>query len=362
MARIRTFKAELFHDEKLIQCSVEARFLFLGLFPHCDDLGRLQYSFANLKGKVFPADDISATMVEAMVQELEDVGVIELYEYREYPSSRTQRWLRIPHFLRHQVINRPSHCTSPPSPTETDPEEFLCHCGRPECSEARQLAQLHQKNGRRRKRFQPEHSEDSVSNQGALSDSVSTRGTLSEDSVSTHAGREGNGREGSGTLHGESRKEYTQGPQRENTQTPDPQSQNDNAENRRAKSSALDELAGAILTRLHIPPNHIILNTLINSIEARARSRSCTIELSAASILARGAGVLSKAQPENWEDWLYDVRYDYVSEGDSKLSDRRVSARQVCGGKRCEDGWEIVRVGEKDVARRCPDCVKLWQE
>jgi hypothetical protein len=124
----------------------------------------------------------------------------------------------------------------------------------------------------------------------------------------------------------------------------------------------VDELARGILGRLGIPSTANILNTLAKSIEVRSRSRNCTIELSAASILARSAGVSSEAQPNNWEQWLADVRYDYVNAGDPSLLDRRVWVREQCGGPTCEDGWETVTVDGKQVARRCPDCAKLWPE
>jgi hypothetical protein len=355
MARIRTFKAELFHDEKLIQCSPEARLLFLGLFPHCDDLGRLQYSHANLKGKVFPADDISPQMVGAMVDELAEAGVIELYQYRENPNSkRPQLWLRLPHFLRHQVIDRPSHCTSPPSPTETDPVDRLCRCANPKCSEARQLAQLAKNNGRRPKVFRTEHSEDSTS----ARDSGSARRVIDEDSL-------GKGREWKGvsTLHGKSREDiYTRDTPEFEVIPPQTFEPQEHEENRRTESAVVDELARGILTRLGIVPTANILNTLAKSIEVRSRSRACTIELSAASILARSAGVSSEARPDNWEQWFADVRYDYVNAGDPSLLDRRIWARETCGGPRCEDGWETVTVDGKQVARRCPDCVALWPE
>jgi hypothetical protein len=124
----------------------------------------------------------------------------------------------------------------------------------------------------------------------------------------------------------------------------------------------VDELARGIFDRLGIPPTANILNTLQKSIEVRARSQSSTVELSAAQILAKAAGVLKQAQPEDWELWFADARYEYVNAGDPRLADRHVWARERCGGTRCENGWETVTVDDHKVLRRCTDCVKLWGE
>ena len=86
------------------------------------------------------------------------------------------------------------------------------------------------------------------------------------------------------------------------------------------------------------------------------------LESAARQIAARAAFVAAESPPENWIEWFADVRYEYVPEGDERLKDRRIEARPVCGGSRCEDGWERVQVKGSAVLRRCTDCAKLWAD
>jgi hypothetical protein len=334
MARYRTYKPELFADEKLIECPPIVRLLFLGLLPFCDDMGRRSYSPRRIKYEVFPGDDdITPKKIDSWLHTLNRAKLISIYEVDE------ELYIWVPRFLRHQRIDRPGHSDLPPHPNDPEPD---CLC--PHCKAAR--------NG---STSVPHGTHRAHSSKGHV---VPIQRTDSTNAVETEVGK---GSSVGSVYSSGSNTNTADWPEFEviPDQTQQPQTER---ENRNARRTALDELAGAILDKLHIPSNPKILNTLTRSIQVRARSRGWTLELSGSSILARAAYVAAQAQPENWEDWLYDARYDYVLEGDSKLSDRSVSARQVCGGKRCEDGWEIVKVGDREVARRCPDCVKLWQE
>ena len=70
MPRYRTIKAELFSDGSLSECCRDARFLFVGLLPFVDDMGRRGYSAAQLKNEVFPGDtDINAQRVGYWLQQ-----------------------------------------------------------------------------------------------------------------------------------------------------------------------------------------------------------------------------------------------------------------------------------------------------
>ena len=117
-----------------------------------------------------------------------------------------------------------------------------------------------------------------------------------------------------------------------------------------------------MLTLLELRPNQLIFETLTKSITVKARTRGCTLEAAGQNILARAALVAAENPPDNWLEWFEDVRYDYVPQGDERLNDRRLEARPVCGGERCTDGWEVVRVGDASVLRRCPDCAQLWRD
>ena len=107
MARIRTIKPELWTDERLTECSLSARLLFIGMLNFADDNGNQAYSAKRLKMQVFPADSLDT---QPLLDELLTHGVIMEY------SVNGEKFLHIKGFLKHQVINRPSP-TRIPKPT-----------------------------------------------------------------------------------------------------------------------------------------------------------------------------------------------------------------------------------------------------
>ena len=117
-----------------------------------------------------------------------------------------------------------------------------------------------------------------------------------------------------------------------------------------------------MLSLLQLGDNSLLLDTLTDSIKVKARSKECSYEAAAQAIAARAALVAAESPPENWVQWFFDARYEYLPQGDKRLSDRRLEARPTCGGSRCGDGWETVRVNGSAVLRRCPDCVRLWSD
>lgn len=99
MARIRTVKPDFFTDEKLAECSRDARLLFVGLIVHADDAGRMAYSAKRVAMQVFPGDQVD---VSPWIGELTTQGIICLYEVDDH------RYLSIPNFNRHQKVNKPT--------------------------------------------------------------------------------------------------------------------------------------------------------------------------------------------------------------------------------------------------------------
>jgi hypothetical protein len=104
MARIRTIKPDFWTDEKLTECSLSARLLFIGTWNFADDNGNLEASAKQIKMKVFPADNIDC---QPLVDELITHGM--LIEY----SVNDKKYLHIKGFKKHQVINRPSNSNIP---------------------------------------------------------------------------------------------------------------------------------------------------------------------------------------------------------------------------------------------------------
>jgi hypothetical protein len=138
VSRIRTIKPDFWTDEKLAECSIAARLLFIGMWNFADDCGNLGRSSKKLKMQVFPADAIDC---EQLVIELITHGMLTEY------SVSGEKFLQIKNFLKHQLINRPSKSNIPPP--------------------------------------KPEHSDN-------------THGALTESSLTEGKGREGNGKEGRG--------------------------------------------------------------------------------------------------------------------------------------------------------------------
>lgn len=111
MARIRTVKPEFWTDEKVVECSIPARLLFIGLFNFANDMGCLERSPKRLKMQIFPADALDC---EPLIQELITHGLLTEY------SVNDVCYLQIKGFLKHQKINRPSASKIPLPPEFTE--------------------------------------------------------------------------------------------------------------------------------------------------------------------------------------------------------------------------------------------------
>jgi hypothetical protein len=137
VARIRTIKPEFWSDDTITECSLSARLLFIGIWNFADDAGNLDRSHKQIKTRVFPLDNINC---EPLIIELLAHGL--LIEY----SVSDKKYLHIPGFTTHQLINRPSKPVVP-----------------------------------------------------GYEASLKTHGALTEPSVTTHSVREGKGREETGS-------------------------------------------------------------------------------------------------------------------------------------------------------------------
>lgn len=94
-------------DEKLGECTVQERLLFIGLISNADDEG---YGRANpklLKSLIFPYDDLRASDLEKWLSQLGVLNMIVLFKYDE------QAYYYIPNFLKYQTINKPTKSTFP---------------------------------------------------------------------------------------------------------------------------------------------------------------------------------------------------------------------------------------------------------
>lgn len=105
MARIRTIKPEFWTSPQVMECSPNARLLFIGLWNWCDDGGRMTVSSKRIKAQIFPSDDISSENVRRMLDELATNGLIEFYTIENTEYLEVTGW-------HHQKIDWPT-CVHP---------------------------------------------------------------------------------------------------------------------------------------------------------------------------------------------------------------------------------------------------------
>lgn len=101
MARNRMIKPEFWTSEQVLNCSRDARLLFIGLWNFADDHGVHPASFITIKAEIFPADDFSIDEVKKLINELIQQGLL-----REYSIDRKSFWLVTGWHL-HQRIDKP---------------------------------------------------------------------------------------------------------------------------------------------------------------------------------------------------------------------------------------------------------------
>ena len=116
MARIRTIKPEFWTDEDVMECSPNARLMFIGLWNFADDAGRLRASDKQIKAKIFPADQIDETNIRGWIDELSSNGLVTLYVVDNKEYLQINGW-------HNQKIDRPQQSKIPP-PSNPDRRTF----------------------------------------------------------------------------------------------------------------------------------------------------------------------------------------------------------------------------------------------
>lgn len=102
MARIRTIKPEFFTSEQIVECSTNARLLFVGIWVFSDDNGIHPASVKRLKMEIFPADSFSEKELKALIDELISANLLT-----EYEVENKRFWL-VTGWGKHQRIDRPT--------------------------------------------------------------------------------------------------------------------------------------------------------------------------------------------------------------------------------------------------------------
>jgi hypothetical protein len=113
MARIRSIKPEFWTSEQVLECSTNARLLFIGLWNFCDDHGRHTFAPKQIKALIFSADDFTTAHIEAMLGELITQGLIRRYAVADKQYLEVTGW-------HHQKIDKRQPPKFPaPSPNDS---------------------------------------------------------------------------------------------------------------------------------------------------------------------------------------------------------------------------------------------------
>ena len=113
MARIRSIKPEFWSSEQVMECSTNARLLFIGLWNFCDDAGRMPLKARQIKAQILPGDDITSENVLGMVEELSANGLITIYTVDNKKYLEITGW-------HHQRIDKPQKPKYPPNPVNAE--------------------------------------------------------------------------------------------------------------------------------------------------------------------------------------------------------------------------------------------------
>lgn len=100
MSRIRSIKPEFWTSAQVLECSTNARLLFIGLWNFADDAGRHPYSAKQAKAEVFPADQFTEEQIFALLTELEINQLIVRYSHDGKDYFYISGW-------KHQRIDKP---------------------------------------------------------------------------------------------------------------------------------------------------------------------------------------------------------------------------------------------------------------
>jgi hypothetical protein len=118
MARARNIKPGFFKNADLVELSVEARLLFIGLWTLADRAGRLEDRPKQIKMELFPADSVD---VDACLDGLQKWGFVTRYEVAG------KRLIQVVNFEKHQHPHRDEKVSVLPGPDATTDEAQCKH-------------------------------------------------------------------------------------------------------------------------------------------------------------------------------------------------------------------------------------------
>ena len=111
MPRARNIKPGFFRNADLVELSVEARLLFIGLWTLADREGRLEDRPKQIKMEIYPADQFD---INALLSELLSTDMLIRYE------SGGKKYLQIVNFTKHQNPHKDERASTIPAPAVSD--------------------------------------------------------------------------------------------------------------------------------------------------------------------------------------------------------------------------------------------------
>lgn len=129
MAEKRMVAKAIFTDSDIIELSLQARWLFLGLILTADDDGRGRASAKGLKMAVFPAETLTAEEVQTMMDEIAALGLITIYQGDDNrPYYVLRSWFST-QYLRKDRYKPSTHPVPPQGAQKPPSADWLDHAG-----------------------------------------------------------------------------------------------------------------------------------------------------------------------------------------------------------------------------------------
>ncbi len=117
MSRDRTLPSDFWTREAVIDCSMMARLLFLGLWNFADDHGVQPLRPRTIRMQVFPGDPIGDEEVRALIEELVARGLLRIF------TAKGQDYVSVVHWEQVQRVGRRARHRHPADPAKPAPVE-----------------------------------------------------------------------------------------------------------------------------------------------------------------------------------------------------------------------------------------------
>lgn len=119
MARSRNIKPGFFRNADLVDLSMEARLLFIGLWTLADRDGRMEDRPKQIKMEIFPAENIDC---DVLLNDIAKTGMLDRYEVDG------KRYLHVVNFLKHQNPHRDEKASTIPAKCEHSANTVQAPC------------------------------------------------------------------------------------------------------------------------------------------------------------------------------------------------------------------------------------------